>query len=130
MYGKERRKYNFNTSHVTVYPYRLKGFQLTSEFQYISCYGLSVDFRLEIMAGNVFQYISCYGLSFRFSYKYTIYHHFNTSHVTVYLGTLIRSRSHKKISIHLMLRFIRELPGIATTFLRISIHLMLRFIVR
>ena len=54
---------NFNTSHVTVYPDRAALLWCAIEFQYISCYCLSVT------EDQVYQGVT----------------HFNTSHVTVYL---------------------------------------------
>ena len=55
---------NFNTSHVTVYPEETSRIDITTEFQYISCYCLSgTDRRVKNKEGK-FQYISCYCLSF------------------------------------------------------------------
>ena len=53
---------NFNTSHVTVYPEETSRIDITTEFQYISCYCLSG----------------------RHAYSDEIRKNFNTSHVTVY----------------------------------------------
>ena len=55
---------HFNTSHVTVY--LLRHFQNLShlyKFQYISCYGLSMESLSLTIPSTKFQYISCYGLS-------------------------------------------------------------------
>ena len=76
-----------------------------TSFQYISCYGLSKEkttgktalvisihlmlrfiqmFLLSVQLFQPFQYISCYGLSASVLQSQTLYHDFNTSHVTVY----------------------------------------------
>ena len=54
-----------------------------------------------------FQYISCYCLSFAVWRPLRIFLYFNTSHVTVYRTRVIRNGEVVKISIHLMLLFIR-----------------------
>ena len=76
---------DFNTSHVTVYPYSPNTGTMTAHisihlmlrfidnakltkngvtvFQYISCYGLSSDSTRSRISFIKFQYISCYGLS-------------------------------------------------------------------
>ena len=102
-------------------------FTLSTKFQYISCYCLSVSARIYYFSKSVFQYISCYCLSASTASASTISSNFNTSHVTVYqwyydsrLFTFIDfNTSHvypeliqkwtmlKCISIHLMLLFIR-----------------------
>ena len=56
-------RWNFNTSHVTVYRFR----------------------RFRSFVRVWFQYISCYCLSFRRAYLSAFGVYFNTSHVTVYL---------------------------------------------
>ena len=98
------------------------------EFQYISCYGLSLVQASVNLYLQLFQYISCYGLSWDKSdnsehfYDFNTSHvtvyqklmpcgtgtdcHFNTSHVTVYHFFGAIARRHAVISIHLMLRFI------------------------
>ena len=80
---------------------------------------------------NIFQYIPCYGLSHPFIASAHCFHYFNTSHVTVYqygASALDFSKEHfntshvtvyhpdtkkvdiiKWISIHPMLRFIKEI---------------------
>ena len=106
----------FNTSHVTVYREKKQRFLDGYLFQYISCYGLSVE-RLQEMkpvddfntshvtvyqpdsfrshsSTSRFQYISCYGLSCSYCICILLYPNFNTSHVTVYrwdsgLATLV-----------------------------------------
>ena len=119
-------------------------------FQYISCYGLSVPNCSQSKVVPKFQYISCYGLSKLFvavkvwypnfnTSHVTVYqvaesvtsgieNHFNTSHVTVYLTCRGSMTELLKISIHLMLRFIKIELIIVGTPITISIHLMLRFI--
>ena len=102
-----------------------------SSFQYISCYGLSKKFsgirrkRRDFNTSHVtvylqpgvkidyktgFQYISCYGLSLLSFHCLLYHHHFNTSHVTVYHLSRWGKSEHFRISIHLMLRFIRTEP--------------------
>ena len=56
------------------------------------------------------------------------YHHFNTSHVTVYHNRADRGYCCNVISIHLMLRFIKINLWCVFILVNISIHLMLRFI--
>ena len=96
-----------------------------------------------------FQYISCYGLSWYCRQNIIKYLYFNTSHVTVYhdiadeaetrqgfqyiscygLSSNRRSgRNDRRISIHLMLRFIPCICKFCILRHIISIHLMLRFI--
>ena len=77
---------------------------------------------------QIFQYISCYGLSLLSFHCLLYHHHFNTSHVTVYHLSRWGKSEHFRISIHLMLRFIRTEPEHIWGNKRISIHLMLRFI--
>ena len=98
---------NFNTSHVTVY--RMESLSLT-------------------IPSTKFQYISCYGLSSLASYDVALNPDFNTSHVTVYQRSGWWINRRKKISIHLMLRFIKRCVYCSCEILCISIHLMLRFI--
>ena len=77
---------NFNTSHVTVYlpeDYKLES---VYEFQYISCYCLSIG----IPNVNKWSY------------------NFNTSHVTVYQILVTSDEYALLISIHLMLLFIKQ----------------------
>ena len=96
----------FNTSHVTVYRCFLFTASCTiiisihlmlrfiiypdgekvniSEFQYISCYGLSELNQNTYEEIKEFQYISCYGLSNMDPWMLFQYCDFNTSHVTVY----------------------------------------------
>ena len=98
---------DFNTSHVTVYPWRC--------WHEIRNYQISIHpmlrFIIHMKSGTPrvswFQYIPCYGLSrqnFRTRWKRF---NFNTSHVTVYPVFLISAAAIKYISIHPMLRFIR-----------------------
>ena len=87
---------------------------LSSMFQYISCYSLSERELLDSIVILVFQYISCYSLSFGFYWCNTLYHRFNTSHVTLYLEALpFYLPALSLVSIHLMLLFI----GITSDFL-------------
>ena len=58
----------FNTSHVTLYRTGNARTNITKQFQYISCYSLSLGYN-EINANCVqFQYISCYSLSKQFGF--------------------------------------------------------------
>ena len=59
-------------------------FTLSTKFQYISCYCLSVSARIYYFSKSVFQYISCYCLSNYVNYYSYNDYYFNTSHVTVY----------------------------------------------
>ena len=54
---------SFNTSHVTLYPLARTIRGGLEQFQYISCYSLSIPPRSEFLAVLGFQYISCYSLS-------------------------------------------------------------------
>ena len=119
---------DFNTSHVTVYHEDLDGTIALYQFQYISCY--------------------CLSLSILLFYMFIL--HFNTSHVTVYRNESLSICKNCNISIHLMLLFITgAAEQMAATMkfqyiscyclsksktcnvciYRISIHLMLLFIV-
>ena len=100
----------FNTSHVTVY----RTVQvLRSDGTDISIH-LMLRFILPlfhmILFVLQFQYISCYGLSLLSFHCLLYHHHFNTSHVTVYHLSRWGKSEHFRISIHLMLRFIRTEP--------------------
>ena len=77
---------NFNTSHVTVYPGRIKQQHCNSSyfFQYISCYGLSRQVRQDARCMHISIHLM---LRFIGRFDYAIV-------------------SGNKISIHLMLRFI------------------------
>ena len=55
--------FDFNTSHVTVYPVSVGFARRVNKFQYISCYCLSFLVKLIFVFIPVFQYISCYCLS-------------------------------------------------------------------
>ena len=121
---------NFNTSHVTVYPGRIKQQHCNSSyfFQYISCYGLSQPRCTGGRDRIQFQYISCYGLSKTLWLWYREKHHFNTSHVTVYRKTSVIDAiryAHFNTS-HVTVYLYRMTITIHDFF--ISIHLMLRFI--
>ena len=123
---KEQTK-NFNTSHVTVYRRHTGNDHPVSEFQYISCYCLSIRITIPFYStkisihlmllfigfalyesGNtmVFQYISCYCLSLYQHSWMCLHQDFNTSHVTVYQGYHKAGKEVWDISIHLMLLFI------------------------
>ena len=62
--------------------------------------------------------------------KQSIFFYFNTSHVTVYLPRTALSCFPFRISIHLMLLFIRMVGDGCVADTEISIHLMLLFIFR
>ena len=97
-------------------------------FQYISCYGLSLNAMALAKKRNIFQYISCYGLSGPRNPELEENQNFNTSHVTVYRDSQTQKYSWEIISIHLMLRFIYVTFPDRKLCVPISIHLMLRFI--
>ena len=140
---------NFNTSHVTVYRRHTGNDHPVSEFQYISCYCLSIRITIPFYStkisihlmllfigfalyesGNtmVFQYISCYCLSLYQHSWMCLHQDFNTSHVTVYQGYHKAGKEVWDISIHLMLLFITPGQASAIRLIYISIHLMLLFI--
>ena len=77
---------SFNTSHVTLYRFRKIFHKRKSQFQYISCYSLSIV-------------LHC--LQFRIP-------RFNTSHVTLYLRCSWFWINLNVVSIHLMLLFIND----------------------
>ena len=83
------------------------------EFQYISCYGLSIGGGSYPVELTIFQYISCYGLSGTEEQCSQCDEDFNTSHVTVYPKTVVVHNQSIPIviSIHLMLRFIVDSDG-------------------
>ena len=122
---------------------------ISRQFQYISCYCLSIMNSLECLTLPKFQYISCYCLSYSMTLHSPRYSNFNTSHVTVYPWRSNDQDCTGRISIHLMLLFIDEFNAeapekngfqyiscycLSTPSLtwevgcRISIHLMLLFI--
>ena len=78
----------------------------------------------------IFQYISCYGLSLDARQGNVLKGNFNTSHVTVYPNVVLQCSRYWRISIHLMLRFIMKNLSNMTLKQIISIHLMLRFIIK
>ena len=96
-----------------------------------------------------FQYISCYSLSVIQDFVKKLNGSFNTSHVTLYLSGSRKSTAEVQVSIHLMLLFIKSwilIPTCAHRFntshvtlyllpqfspitkFKVSIHLMLLFI--
>jgi len=81
-------------------------------FQYISCYGLSCDLLQGKGFSLKFQYISCYGLSYTAGAEGWNCIRFNTSHVTVYRMGIYKGRCIRRVSIHLMLRFIITIRNI------------------
>ena len=102
---------------------------LVDQFQYISCYGLSIGGGSYPVELTIFQYISCYGLSGTEEQCSQCDEDFNTSHVTVYPKTVV---VHKK---QFAFQYISCYGLSAASFpnqsipIVISIHLMLRFIV-
>ena len=122
--------YNFNTSHVTVYPYNVRVERIRRYisihlmlrfiyagggehsdypiFQYISCYGLSESLVLKGTQRKIFQYISCYGLSFRLSCKAFLAWSFQYISCYGLSGWSAIVQGKELISIHLMLRFIQD----------------------
>ena len=100
---------NFNTSHVTVYH---KGTQLRKEqtknfnTSHVTVYQSGSPYLSTVPR---FQYISCYCLSDSHCMSLETQWYFNTSHVTVYLCISIPECVYIRISIHLMLLFIRDI---------------------
>ena len=80
----------------------------TGQFQYIPCYGLSPKVQQYIDRVESFQYIPCYGLSALGAGLREPPLYFNTSHVTVYPLWAPGYESRRFISIHPMLRFIKQ----------------------
>ena len=100
------RKWNFNTSHVTVYLYS-RGKEQSGILISIHLMLLFISQILHNTGCPVkFQYISCYCLSVSDESELSDVSHFNTSHVTVYHCVRRFCKSRKQISIHLMLLFI------------------------
>ena len=119
----------FNTSHVTVYRHWPEFFPSAKT---ISIH-LMLRFIKTINTLNRytiwFQYISCYGLSHTWHRSAQVPHHFNTSHVTVYLRILylcsVQYRRFQYISCYGL--SLSKAPSVSRNIM-ISIHLMLRFI--
>ena len=99
--------WNFNTSHVTVYPSPVRSASAQRNFNtsHVTVYLNSISNPISIAS---FQYISCYCLSDPRILRRNLPINFNTSHVTVYLNFEILSSLTFIISIHLMLLFIEE----------------------
>ncbi len=57
---------------------------MSTLFQYISCYCLSIIWNVDKLKKKLFQYISCYCLSYSLQRAFHRFPYFNTSHVTVY----------------------------------------------
>ena len=145
-------RYNFNTSHVTVYLHGNGRMEYRTKFQYISCYGLSpaaggtsghlsaisIHLMLRFIFQSLtaypvsqeFQYISCYGLSFCNFTQF--FRHVLFQYISCYglSPCCIGKNQLKYISIHLMLRFICVCDRARVHVIQISIHLMLRFIIK
>ena len=82
------------------------GSERYQQFQYISCYSLSIPDVQSHLRMPLFQYISCYSLSIIKISTVTRNNSFNTSHVTLYLRTNSNCFHPHFVSIHLMLLFI------------------------
>ena len=97
---------DFNTSHVTVYPFLYQLLSTINLFQYISCYCLS----LRLCFCSFFLCISIHLMLLFIVVSIALYFlgiwNFNTSHVTVYHYSDAISWNKSDISIHLMLLFI------------------------
>ena len=98
------------------------------QFQYISCYSLSVmagtqgTFRTSFNTSHVTLYLILRGLDSLYRVR------FNTSHVTLYRIARNTDYTNKKVSIHLMLLFIESREPQSSRLKVVSIHLMLLFI--
>mgnify|MGYP000012059015 FL=1 len=119
-------------------------------FQYISCYSLSGSIGELSVVNRLFQYISCYSLSVTGNTYGAKDVRFNTSHVTLYRKTIqypqypfcrfqyiscyslswsiTDNKRLKRVSIHLMLLFIKTGGINDGKIITVSIHLMLLFI--
>ena len=101
----------FNTSHVTLYQWEQMKIKKSDVFQYISCYSLSNKayyikrtlIKVSIHLMLLFILLTSWRSSHRSS--------FNTSHVTLYPSASSSQATSTWVSIHLMLLFIRSLPG-------------------
>ena len=101
---------------------------ITIKFQYITCYSLSECVRfghppnmvsihhmllfikcfpLFAVGNKKFQYITCYSLSEKLGEIVNRRSSFNTSHVTLYRSSSIKSKPDLQVSIHHMLLFIK-----------------------
>ena len=96
---------DFNTSYVTVQRTVTIKLEFIPEFQYILCYGSTSPPSSGLGLVTSFQYILCYGSTLIHQLEAICARHFNTSYVTVQLMGLCLILPLKKISIHLMLRF-------------------------
>ena len=141
---------SFNTSHVTLYRLGISDECPAKEFQYITCYSLSVHGLALCCIVGLFQYITCYSLSVNLSNQQSVYScfntshvtlyrpgsgkslhcakSFNTSHVTLYLNPFLLIMSLKCVSIHHMLLFILQRWLLISQANIVSIHHMLLFI--
>ena len=122
------RELNFNTSHVTVYPFESFTGQMQQRNFNTSHVTVYLKLIIPVPILERFQYISCYCLSVWFNIFVPPVYYFNTSHVTVYLCQNGTSCNHSIISIHLMLLFIQMDRKETKVSIQISIHLMLLFI--
>ena len=73
---------NFNTSHVTVYRRHTGNDHPVSEFQYISCYCLSIRITIPFYSTKISIHLMLLFIGCSTSFRLLL--HFNTSHVTVY----------------------------------------------
>ena len=133
---KKRGAERFNTSHVTLYLNEVQNADNLRAFQYISCYSLSVQADVTQWYSECFNtsHVTLYHPSaksssqplkrfntshvtlYRARTKQVIqdYFSFNTSHVTLYLCSACCNPLHWRVSIHLMLLFIRTAIDRAT----------------
>ena len=116
----------FNTSHVTLYPYKKVFGRNIFVFQYISCYSLSNAVQRGLV-WKKFQYISCYSLSICTKKKYVFIH------VSIHLMLLFINKRIVLWSENMKFQYIScySLSGKSPPICKktgVSIHLMLLFI--
>ena len=85
-------------------------------------------FPLFAVGNKKFQYITCYSLSEKLGEIVNRRSSFNTSHVTLYRSSSIKSKPDLQVSIHHMLLFIIFYRPNRQTLVQVSIHHMLLFI--
>ena len=74
-------------------------------FQYILCYGSTIELNNSVNSNLLFQYILCYGSTLNRQLGWLGLCHFNTSYVTVQQKYYLGKTGKITISIHPMLRF-------------------------
>ena len=97
---------SFNTSHVTLYLFLRVFSKLTFIVSIHHMLLFIYIYDMDARAQDTFQYITCYSLSQSKRLKTQLSTCFNTSHVTLYRRTWIKTIPEECVSIHHMLLFI------------------------